>query len=225
MNKNITEVIEIINNTENIITGGWKNKTQKIELVASPKDSLEKITTEISQCQLCGLCKTRNKPVPGKGTEKPDIMLIGEAPGGEEDKTGIPFVGNAGQYLDKWLSAIELNRNKDCFISNIIKCRPQNNRDPLPEEIQACKKYLMRQIKILKPRLILTLGRFAAQFICQSQEGIGKIRGKVYYYKKIPVVPTYHPSAVLRNPSLRKNVWSDLKIAKEILNELHKNSL
>jgi DNA polymerase len=138
-------------------------------------------------------------------------MVVGEGPGAEEDRRGKPFVGRAGQYLDRWLAAVGLDRTSNCFIGNIVKCRPPGNRDPLPEESAACMPYLKEQIDILKPKAILTLGRIATQILCGRSEGIGKLRGEELDYLGIPVVPTYHPSAVLRNTDLRPAVWEDLK--------------
>lgn len=237
--ENLSEIVEIINNTEDILKSGWRTEhppthiAEPVKAVsashagvtesktgqsgAEKADSLELIASEIAACTACGLHLTRNHPVPGAGVINPAVMFIGEGPGGEEDKSGIPFVGRAGQYLDKWLSAIDLDRHKDCFIGNIIKCRPPGNRDPEPDEISACRPFLDRQLKLIKPKIIITLGRFASQVICSSDEGIGRLRGGTHYFGGIPVVPTYHPSAVLRNPDLRGAVWDDLKRAKTLI--------
>ncbi len=226
--KQLSEIIDIINDTEDMMNDGWKTVHRKIEIseaqpagreAGSETDTLEAVAAEIAACTACGLCSTRKIPVPGAGVINPGVMFIGEGPGAEEDRTGIPFVGKAGQYLDKWLAAIDLNRSENCFIGNIIKCRPPNNRDPHPDEISACRPFLTRQLKIIKPKIIITLGRFASQVICNSEEGIGRLRGKTHRYEGIPVVPTYHPSAVLRNPDLRSAVWDDLKRAKVLLDE------
>ena len=210
--------------TKDLLDGGWKKQgravlsvSERTEPVQAEGDSLQNIAAEISACSFCGLSAGRNMPVPGAGAAAPRVMFIGEGPGAEEDRTGLPFVGAAGQYLDKWLAAIGLSREKDCFIGNIIKCRPPGNRDPRPDEISACRPYLKRQLEVLRPGIIITLGRFASQVICDSEEGIGRLRGRVHEYEGIPVVATYHPSAVLRNPELRKNVWEDLKKAKDLL--------
>jgi DNA polymerase len=141
-----------------------------------------------------------------------------------EDRSGRPFVGPAGQYLDRWLAAVKigkdevpLDRNTNTFIANIVKCRPPNNRDPQPEEISACIPYLEKQIEILKPNAILCVGRIALQTLTNRSTGIGAGRGKVYSYRELPLIPTYHPSAVLRNPALRAPVWEDLKLLKSVL--------
>ncbi len=183
-------------------------------------DSLTKIEEEIEGCKKCRLYETRTKCVPGKGVLNPEVMIIGEAPGADEDRSGIPFVGRAGQYMDKWMDAINLDRDKDLYIGNIVKCRPPQNRDPFPDEIEACKGYLERQIQLIKPKLILSVGRIASQFLTGSTLGIGRLRGRMYEYCGIPLIPTYHPSGVLRNPdSYRKPVWEDLKAVKKFLSE------
>jgi DNA polymerase len=141
----------------------------------------------------------------------PRVLVVGEGPGAEEDATGRPFVGKAGQYLDRWLKAIDLDRKVNCFIANIVKCRPPGNRDPLPEESAACLPYLREQIAILQPKAILAVGRIAAQVLTGRAAGIGELRSRQYTFGDIPLVVTYHPSAVLRDRSLRAPVWEDLK--------------
>jgi DNA polymerase len=178
---------------------------------ASPQPGLDHIVREVAACTRCALHRARRNTVAGEGAEDPLVMVIGEGPGAEEDRSGRPFVGKAGQYLDRWLTAIGLDRKSNCFIGNIVKCRPPGNRDPLPEEAEACLPYLKRQIEILKPEAILTVGRVATQILCGRSEGIGQLRGKELDYMGIPVVATYHPSAVLRNTDLRAPVWEDLK--------------
>jgi len=161
----------------------------------------------------------RTNAVPGEGADQPKLMIIGEAPGAQEDALGRPFVGPAGQYLDKWLKAIELDRNGDVFIGNIIKCRPPQNRDPLPEETSACLPYLRRQIRVIRPRAILTLGRISTHILTGTVEGIGKLHGRRFEFQGIPLIPTYHPSAVLRNPVYRKPVWDDLRKLKRLIEQ------
>ena len=205
-------------------SGGCSDATETEEVTGAfgdGGDSLEAVIQEVSVCTGCGLSETRNKTVSGAGvTENLLVMIIGEAPGGDEDRTGQPFVGKAGQYLDKWMDSIGLGRDKNCFIGNIIKCRPPGNRDPYPEEMTACLPYLERQIRLLKPSAILTLGRIAAQTLIGSTEGIGRLRGKTYRYKGIPLIPTYHPSGVLRNPQYRAGVWDDLKRLKALIDSM-----
>ncbi len=181
-------------------------------------DSLAAVREEVLVCTKCPLAETRTKAVPGDGVaDHPLVMVIGEGPGADEDAQGRPFVGKAGQYLDKWLAAIELSREENVFITNIVKCRPPQNRDPKPDEIFACRPYLRRQIALIQPKAILTLGRFASAEISGRQGGIGKIRGSVYSFDGVPVVPTYHPSGVLRNPEWRRPVWDDLRTLRDLL--------
>jgi DNA polymerase len=144
---------------------------------------------------------------------------VGEGPGADEDASGRPFVGAAGQYLDKWLAAIGLDRQSTCFIANVLKCRPPGNRDPQPEEVEACRGYLDRQLAALGPRAILALGRHAAQTLTGSPQGITMLRERTHECRGVPLVATYHPSAVLRNPSLRAAVWDDLRRLKALLGD------
>ena len=150
----------------------------------------------------------------------PLVMAVGEGPGAEEDRTGRPFVGPAGRYLDRWLASIGLDRRTNCFIGNIVKCRPPGNRDPEQEESRACRSYLDRQIALLKPKALLSLGRISSQLLIESSLGIGRLRGGTYAYRDIPLIPTYHPSGVLRNPEYRAPVWEDLQRLKTLLDSL-----
>ena len=188
------------------------------------------IAEEVALCKKCELWRGRRKPVPGTGSNDPSLVVVGEGPGQEEDNTGIPFVGRAGQYLDRWLGAVKigqdqtpLSRQTNTFIANIVKCRPPNNRDPKPDESTACLLYLERQIEILKPTAILCVGRISSQILTGMSSGIGALRGHVYRYRDIPLVPTFHPSAVLRNPELRTPVWEDLKLLKSLLESSSSN--
>ncbi|MDI6704455.1 MAG: uracil-DNA glycosylase [bacterium] len=181
------------------------------------KDSLDQIRKWISGCKRCKLHSTRRNIVFGVGDEKARLMLIGEAPGYEEDRKGEPFVGKAGQLLTRMLEAINLSR-KDVYITNVVKCRPPQNRNPTLQEISACNPYLINQIKAIKPRLILTLGNFATQTLLGKKEGITRLRGRFYNYQGIKLLPTFHPSALLRNPSLKRYAWEDLKLMRGELN-------
>ena len=169
------------------------------------------MAAEVSACVKCGLSANRNTTVPGEGSPDPEVLFIGEGPGAEEDRTGRPFVGAAGKYLDTWLPPIGLTRNQ-CFIANCVKCRPPQNREPHPDEIGACLPYLARQITILKPRVICCLGRIAAQTVLRTTASLGELRGRIHQLPRelqpldaaaIPVVVTYHPSAVLRDKAAR----------------------
>lgn len=193
-----------------------KTQSRQEEQRASPADDPAVIASEIASCVKCGLCTGRKTTVPGEGSLEPPVMFVGEGPGEEEDRTGRPFVGAAGRYLDKWIPAIGLRR-EECFIANVVKCRPPRNREPHPEEITACLPYLQRQIRGVKPRAICCLGRIAAHTLLQTTASLGALRGKAHTWQGIPLVVTYHPSAVLRDTSLRKPVWDDLKLLKTLL--------
>jgi DNA polymerase len=191
--------------------------------VSSQVDSLAQIASEISVCQACSLCGGRTNTVPGEGVSEPQVLVIGEGPGADEDASGRPFVGNAGQLLDKMLDAIGLSRKTNCFIANVVKCRPPNNRDPQLDEITACSSFLKRQIAVLRPAFILCAGRIAAQTMLKTQEPIGKLRGAFnevcFDDLAIPLLATYHPSALLRSEGLKRPAWEDLKLLRAKLEE------
>lgn len=197
--------------------GESRTLAESLRLRGEREEALAAIASEVASCEQCGLCSGRTHAVPGEGVVDPLIMVIGEGPGADEDRTGRPFVGRAGQYLDKWLAAIKVSRSENAFIGNVVKCRPPNNRDPLPEESLACRPYLDRQIELIRPRAILAVGRIASQQLLGTETGIGRLRGGNYSYKGIPLIVTYHPSGVLRNPSLRQAVWDDLKRLRALL--------
>lgn len=182
--------------------------------------ALQNIARKVAACNRCRLCGGRTNTVPGVGVPNPLVLVIGEGPGADEDAKGEPFVGKAGQLLDKMLAAINLSRHTNCFIANIVKCRPPNNRDPMPDEAEACRSFLDAQIGILKPRLILAVGRIAAQNILNTTTGINKLRGQFFEYRGIPLLPTYHPSALLRNEDLKRPAWEDLKKFRARLEEI-----
>lgn len=187
------------------------------------QQQLASIAQKIAACQRCQLCANRTNTVPGIGVPRPLVMVIGEAPGHDEDVRGEPFVGAAGQLLDKMLASIQLSRHDNCFIANIVKCRPHGNRDPLPEEAAACASFLQAQIHILQPRSILTVGRIAVQNLLNTSTGINRLRGQFYEYNGIPLLPTYHPSALLRNEDLKRPAWEDLKLFRTKLLQLDPN--
>lgn len=193
---------------------------EKINPSEVHKMTIEEINQKIKRCTRCQLARTRNNVVPGTGVANPDVMVIGEAPGYDEDMQGFPFVGKAGQLLDKMLNAIQLSRNVNCYIANIIKCRPPQNRDPNPEEQTACFSFLEAQIKVIKPKMILCMGRISAQKLLNSEKSVGALREQFYEYNKIPVLVTYHPSALLRNEDLKRPAWDDLKMFRTRLNEI-----
>ncbi|MDI6785282.1 MAG: uracil-DNA glycosylase [bacterium] len=178
------------------------------------EETLDKVKKEINNCQKCKLSHNRTNIVFGVGNEKAKLLIIGEAPGYDEDIKGEPFVGKAGQLLTRMLIAINMKRS-DVYITNVVKCRPPNNRNPLNEEISTCEPYLLKQLNIIKPKIILTLGNFAAQTLLHTSTGITKLRGKFYFYHDIKLLPIFHPAAVLRNSNLRKPVWEDLQLLRD----------
>ncbi len=185
--------------------------------------TLDEINSKILRCTRCGLARTRNNVVPGMGVEHPEVLVIGEGPGHDEDMQGLPFVGKAGFLLDKMLAAIGLDRKTNCYIANIVKCRPPENRNPMPDEQAACYSFLEAQIHILKPKMILCMGKIAIEKITGQNISINAQHGEFFDYKGIPVMPTYHPSALLRNEELKRPAWEDLKKFKRRLDEIQTN--
>ena len=185
-----------------------------------PGDSLDAIAREVENCRACRLCEKRKRAVPGQGPSAPLAMVVGEGPGAEEDAQGLPFVGPAGRLLDKMLASIGLSRESNCFIANVVKCRPPDNRDPAPDERAACLGYLRRQIALLKPRAILCLGRIAAGALLDSAEGVGRLRGAWRDFEGTPLFVTYHPSALLRDEAYKRPAWEDLKTFRERVSPL-----
>lgn len=200
--------------------------------------ALEEIAREIAECKKCRLWSTRTKPVPGHGDPNTDVMFVGEAPGYNEDLEGKPFVGAAGRFLDQLLSLAGLKRG-EVYITNVLKCRPPNNRDPLPDEVEACSPYLDRQIMIIRPKLIVCLGRYSASYILmkagvkirskQSGISISAVRGQVFHVKyqglNVTVIPTYHPAAGLYNPKLKNTLMEDFIVIGRILKNIKSGSL
>ena len=162
--------------------------------------------------------KTRTKLVFGAGSPDAELMLIGEAPGYNEDKEGLPFVGQAGKLLNRILAAINLSR-KEVYIANVLKCHPPGNRDPKPEEREACKPFLLKQIEIIKPKIILALGAHAARTLLETEAPISALRGRVWYFAGIPLIATFHPGFLLRNPGRKRDVWEDVKKVRAFLDE------
>lgn len=179
-------------------------------------NTLGEIAKVVAKCTRCPLYATAKNPVPGVGDPNADFMLVGEAPGANEDEQGEPFVGQAGQLLNKIIGAIGLSRD-DVFIANVLKHRPPGNRNPLPEEITACSPYLVRQIELIRPKVIVALGTFAAQTLLDTKLTIGKLRGQVHRYYGVPLVVTYHPAALLRNQAWKRPTWEDVQLARRIL--------
>ena len=179
----------------------------------------EQLRRAVSQCQLCELHSTRTQTVFGVGHQHADLLIVGEAPGAEEDRQGEPFVGRAGKLLDAMLAAIELDRQQ-VFIANVLKCRPPNNRDPRTSEIVCCDAYLQRQIELIQPKVILALGRIAAHHLLVSQDSLGKMRQRQHSYNGIPLLVSYHPAYLLRNPVDKRKSWHDLLQIKNVLGQL-----
>lgn len=181
-------------------------------------DSLDKLQNKVHRCSRCRLEKTRTNVVFGEGTAKSGLMIIGEAPGEEEDRQGRPFVGRAGQLLTKIIESIKLKR-QDVYIANALKCRPPFNRQPQEDELDNCREYLEAQIKFIKPMVILCVGNFAVRTLLSSGQPISKLRGKFTEFLGIPLMPTFHPSYLLRNPSAKKLVWHDVQKVKAFLDK------
>ena len=191
-----------------------------VQLFNSPADALAALKTEIGAA--CTRCKLhtlgRTQVVFGVGNPQADLMFVGEAPGADEDIQGEPFVGRAGQLLTKIIEAIGMRR-EDVYIANVIKCRPPGNRNPEPDEVEQCEPFLFRQIDTIQPKVIVALGKFAAQCLLRTTEPITRIRGKEFKYRDAILMPTYHPAYLLRNPSAKRDVWEDMKRVRAILTQ------
>jgi len=183
----------------------------------TPVDALAAVRADIGDCTRCKLCNLgRSKIVFGVGNPQADLMFVGEAPGRDEDLQGIPFVGRAGQLLTKIIEAIGLTRD-DVYIANVIKCRPPENRNPEPDEVETCEPFLFRQIDIIKPKVIVALGKFGAQTLLRTLDPISRLRGNVYDFRGAKLIPTFHPAYLLRNPSSKREVWEDMKLVRRLL--------
>ena len=178
--------------------------------------TVDAVAERIRTTYCCGLCAARTNAVPGEGSPDARMVLVGEGPGATEDATGRPFVGQAGKLLDGILEAIEVPRTS-VYITNIVKCRPPQNRKPLPDEIAACIPYLHRQLELIRPKVILAMGGTAAEAMLGVRKGLGELRNKVHTYNDIPLIVTYHPAALLRNPNWKKPTWDDVRIARQLL--------
>lgn len=187
------------------------------ELIQNEESSWELLQTEVANCKKCALCETRTQTVFGTGNKTADWMIIGEAPGQHEDEQGKPFVGKAGLLLTEMLRAVSLER-EDVFITNILKCRPPNNRDPKPEEVESCSDYLRRQRALVKPKIILAVGRIAAQTLLKTDAPLSKLRGRVQNLDDTPLVVVYHPAYLLRSLLEKRKAWQDLQLAVRTIN-------
>ncbi len=174
-------------------------------------ESMGDIRNAVESCQLCPLCETRSNVVFGDGSEDAKLVFVGEAPGSDEDRQGKPFVGRSGQKLTQIIEAMGLSRS-DVYITNVLKCRPPGNRNPMPDEIRACEPYLIAQLQLIEPRVICALGTFAAQTLLRSDRRISRLRGQFHVYQGIKLMPTYHPAYILRNPKFKRDVWNDVQM-------------
>ncbi|MDR2709965.1 MAG: uracil-DNA glycosylase [Burkholderiales bacterium] len=206
-----------------------REKTQAKEEVFSPgafsdtrgqriaQLSWNDFAADVAACTACDLCKTRTKAVPGVGDVHARWLFVGEGPGAEEDKKGEPFVGQAGRLLDQMLAALGMKRGSDVYIANVLKCRPPNNRAPTPQEADACRPYLERQIALIAPKIIVALGKSAAMLLLNTDASIASLRGRGHRYQETPLVVTYHPAYLLRSPADKAKSWEDLVFAKRTL--------
>jgi uracil-DNA glycosylase family 4 len=197
---------------------GWREMTLGRTPFPDPSDALREQEQALQGCSRCKLCRSRSTVVFGSGNPRARLMVIGEGPGEEEDKQGKPFVGRAGQLLTRMLAAkgVGFDRERDCYIANVVKCRPERNRNPEPDEVAACNPFLTAQIDTIEPAVILALGNFAAQTLLNTKDGISKLRGRAYQYRDSILVPTFHPAFLLRNPGeeYKRMAWEDLKLAR-----------
>ena len=196
--------------------GSVTDRSDEFEGTAPGFESLKQLRDEIGDCHRCQLSEGRSNIVFGEGNPDADLVFVGEAPGREEDIKGEPFVGKAGQLLTRIITAMGLNR-EDVYICNVIKCRPPHNRDPLPSEIEMCEPFLKGQLDIIRPRVICALGSFASQTLLKSEVRISRLRGQFRDYHGVPLMPTYHPSFLLRNPHAKREVWEDIQLVMELL--------
>ena len=195
------------------------NEMGTTRLDPSFSNQLNEFGTSISTCKKCNLGQHRNKFVFGVGDSHADLMLVGEAPGREEDLKGEPFVGRAGKLLDKILSSIKMDRHKNVYICNVLKCRPPQNRDPLPDEVEECEPYLLHQINLIKPKLIVALGRISGTTLLRVDDTLKSMRGRLHDYHGTPLLVTYHPAALLRNSNLKKYTWEDFQFIRDFINK------
>ncbi|HPD60416.1 MAG TPA: uracil-DNA glycosylase [Thermodesulfobacteriota bacterium] len=202
----------------NVLDDLEKNLSPKKKTFACTPRTLETVREELGECTRCSLCLSRKNIVFGKGNPSASLVFVGEAPGGDEDAAGEPFVGEAGQLLTRIIQSINLRR-EDVYIGNVIKCRPPKNRDPKPEEIEACFPFLKKQLEVIRPRFICALGKFAAQTLLGTTERISQLRGKIFEFQHIKVVPTFHPASLLRNPEWKRAVWQDMQLIQRLLEE------
>lgn len=214
------EPITVVEKSDNAIVTSLVSHNESVGL--AQYDSLEEHYKDICQCQLCPLGKTRTNFVYGGGNPSADLMFVGEAPGRDEDLKGEPFIGRAGKLLDKIIEAMKLKR-EDVYIANILKCRPPNNRDPQPEEMEKCFPYLKEQIHLIKPKIICALGRIGAQALLNTKTPLGRLRKIWHQVEGIPTLVTYHPAALLRFQKYKKDTWEDMQLIMAELEKMKQN--
>ena len=197
----------------------WRLRNRPVEVKRAEPGWIE-LKQAVPACTACSLHKSRTQTVFGVGDENADWMLIGEAPGAEEDRLGEPFVGQAGKLLDNMLAAIGLKRGENVYIANVLKCRPPGNRNPEPEEVEKCTPFLKQQIALIRPKLIIAMGRFAAQTLLASDATIASMRGRVFRYEGVPLIVTYHPAYLLRTLPDKAKAWADLVFARKTMQSL-----
>ena len=202
---------------ESLSTPGEKTTAPAVG-AAAESDAFEVLRSEVLSCTLCRLSEGRNTVVFGEGDPNADLLVVGEAPGYEEDRSGRPFVGPAGQLLDKMLAAVGFLRG-EVFICNVLKCRPPKNRDPVVDEVAACRPYLRKQVEFIRPKAICAFGRFAAQTLLTTEASLGHLRGATHDFMGIPLVVTYHPAALLRNAQWKRPAWEDLKLLRRVYDD------
>jgi uracil-DNA glycosylase len=197
----------------------WRSRVPVPAMAPTGTGEWERLASEVSGCVRCGLHTTRTQTVFGVGDRRAELLVVGEAPGAEEDRQGEPFVGRAGQLLNSMLRAMGMPR-ETVYIANLLKCRPPGNRDPAPEEVACCQPYLRRQIELLDPRVVLAVGRIAAQNLLGTDVPLGRLRGQVHRFGATPLVVTYHPAYLLRTPADKRKAWEDLKFARSVYQRL-----
>ena len=203
---------------ETVADAARRSESDVIEPPVDPTAHLAQLREDLGDCTRCKLHSTRTHVVYGVGNPRADLMFVGEAPGRDEDQQGIPFVGRAGQLLTKIIEAIDLQRD-EVYIANVIKCRPPNNRNPEPDEIQTCQPFLFAQIDAIRPKVIVALGAFAVRTLLQREDAISRLRGRVFDYRGAKLVPTFHPAYLLRSPDKKRDVWEDMKTVRSMLRE------
>ena len=198
----------------------WRLRETPASPLSAPPHTWDTLADAVAHCTACKLSATRTQGVLGAGDRNADWLIVGEAPGAEEDAQGEPFVGPAGKLLDAMLASIDLARGDNVYLTNVLKSHPPGNRNPEPDEVAACRPYLLAQIELIQPKLILALGRLAAQSLLDTDEAIGSLRGRVHTFQGVPLVATYHPAYLLRKPTEKARAWEDLCLARRTMKRM-----